>query len=205
MRTLLLSTIAGLMLSSTAFAAPTEYVLDPTHTNITWKTSHFGFSSPSGKFAEVEGKLTLDEADPSASKVSVTVKPGSVLTGIEKFDAHLRSADFFNAEKYPTASFNSTKVELEGKDAAKIYGDLTLLGVTKPIVLHAKLNKIGVNPYSQKHTAGFSLTGTITRSEFGMAYALPGVGDAVLLDIEVEAVRADDAAATPPAAPAEKK
>ncbi|MCD6034713.1 MAG: yceI 1 [Rickettsiales bacterium] len=174
--------------SSSAFAAPETYNFDPMHTNITWHANHFGFSNPSGKFAQSEGTLILDEEKPENSKVNVTIKPASVFTGIEKFDTHLKSKDFFDVEKFPSATFVSDKVEVTGKDAAKVHGTLTLLGIAKPTVLDVKLNKIGDNMNKVK-TAGFSATTVIKRSDFGMNYAIPGVSDDVKLDIEVEANR----------------
>ena len=175
------------LLTAPAFAAE-SYTLDPNHTNIYWKANHFGFSSPSGKFADVKGTLLLDEAKPEKSKVVVTINPASVTTGIPKFEEHLKSQDFFNVLKYPEATFTSFKVDKTGKDTAKIYGDLTLLGITKRIVLDAKLNKIGDNMFGN-HVAGFSLKGLIKRSDFGMRNYLPGVSDEVSLEIEVEAIR----------------
>ena len=176
-----------LLLTAPAFAAE-SYTLDPNHTNIYWKANNFGFSSPSGKFADVSGTLLLDEAKPEKSKVSVLIKPASVTTVIPKFEEHLKSQDFFNVLKYPEATFVSFKVDKTGKDTAKIYGDLTLLGITKRITLDAKMNKIGDNMFGN-HVAGFSLKGLIKRSDFGMRNYLPGVSDEVSLEIEVEAIR----------------
>ncbi len=177
-------------LSLSAHAAET-YNLDPSHTNITWHANHFGFSNPSGKFAKTEGVLTLDEAKPANSKVEVTISTASIVTGIDKFDEHLKSDDFFKVVKFPEAKFVSQKVDLKGRDAAKVTGNLTLLGVTKPITLDVKLNKIGENPINKKKTAGFSASTTIKRSDFGINYALPGVSDEVKIDIESEANLAD--------------
>lgn len=175
--------------SHDAQAASERYTLDPMHTNVVWSANHMGFSSPSGKFTSVEGTLELDEAAPANSKLTVTIATGSVMTGIEKFDTHLRSADFFDTTVYPTASFASDKVEVGADNTAKVYGNLTLHGVTKPIVLDVKLNKIGDNPMSGKKTAGFSATTVVKRSEFGMNYALPAVADDVIIHIESEATR----------------
>lgn len=187
MKHLLLSTTAALLFAASgAHAAPEQYTLDPYHTNITWKANHVGFSNPSGKFAEASGQFTLDEAKPENSSVTVTIKPGSVLTGIPKFDEHLKSADFFNTETYTEARFESTKVVKTGEKTAKVHGNLTLLGITKPVVLNVTLNKIGENPFSKQKTAGFSATAIIKRSEFGMNYGIPVVSDDVQIEIEVE-------------------
>jgi polyisoprenoid-binding protein YceI len=174
------------LFSFPALAAEEKYTLDPTHTNITWSANHFGFSNPSGKFSKVEGTLTLDEAKPEASKVNVTITPASVITGVEKLDEHLRTDAFFDVAKFPTATFVSDKVDVTGKGTAKITGNLTLHGVSKPVVLDVTLNKIGENPISKKKTAGFSASTTILRSDFGINYALPGVSDEVKIKIEAE-------------------
>lgn len=180
---------AMILLASPALAVPETYVFDPAHTSITWHANHFGFSNPSGKFVKSEGSLVLDEEKPEDSKINVTVHPGSLVTGIEKFDTHLKSKDFLNVEQFSTATFVSDKVEITGKDTAKVHGTLTLLGVSKPIVLDVKLNKIGEGPMDKIKTAGFSATTTIKRSEFGINYGVPGVSDDVKVDIEMEAKR----------------
>ncbi len=179
--------VSAISLSALSAQAAETFTLDPSHTNVTWSANHLGFSNPSGKFAKVEGTVTLDEAKPANSKLNVTISTASIVTGIEKFDEHLKSKDFFNAEKFPVATFVSDKVEVTGKDTAKVHGNLTLLGVTKSEVLDVKLNKIGENPMSKKKTAGFSATTTIKRSEFGMGYGIPNVSDDVKIAIEAEA------------------
>lgn len=188
MQKFLLGTVALITfgLPTIAQAADT-YTLDPFHTNLYWKANHFGFSNPSGKFATVTGTVTLDEAAPDKSSVNVTVNTGSVVTGIDLFNEHLRADKFFNSEKFPTATFVSSKVEPTGKDTAKVTGDLTLVGITKPVTLDVTLNKIGENPISKLKTAGFTATGVVKRSEFGMTYALPGVSDDVQITIDAEA------------------
>ena len=178
--------LMALAMPITAHAADT-YTFDPFHTNLYWKANHFGFSNPSGKFATVTGTVMLDETAPNTSVVNVTVNTGSVVTGIDLFNEHLKSDKFYNSEKFPTATFVSTKVDVTGKDTAKVTGDLTLLGVTKPVTLDVTLNKIGESPISKLKTAGFTATGVVKRSEFGINYALPGVSDDVQLTIDAEA------------------
>lgn len=191
MKKFLLSTAAIATLAvagaGSAHAAAEKYTFDPFHTNLYWQANHFGFSNPSGKFATVTGSVMLDEQNPAASKVDVTVNTGSVVTGIDLFNEHLMSDKFFNSEKFPTATFSSNKVDVTGPDTAIVTGDLTLLGVTKPVTLDVKLNKIGENPISKLKTAGFSATGVVKRSDFGITYALPGVSDDVRIAIEAEA------------------
>ena len=181
--TLLVGTLA--LFSGMAHAAET-YTLDSSHTNVVWSINHFGFSNPSGKITKVEGTLVLDETAPANSKVNVTMSPANLDSGNEKLDEHLKSKDFFDVEQYPTITFVSDKVELTGKDTAKVTGTLTLHGVSKPQTLTVKLNKIGANMMGKK-TAGFSATTVIKRSDFGMTTYVPNLGDNVGISIESEA------------------
>ena len=174
-----------------ASAKPETFILDPAHTNIIWHANHFGFSNPSGKFATVEGTLVLDEANPEKSKVEAVISTESITTGNPKFDAHLKSLDFFNVERHAKASFVSTRVERTGKDTAKVTGQFTMLGATLPLTLDVKLNKIGEHPMTKKKTVGFSATTTIERSRYGMTFGIPNVSDEVKIEIETEANLAD--------------
>lgn len=184
-------TILFLSLLSSPFCltaqAADSYSFDPNHTNILWHANHFGFSSPSGRFGIKSGTLMLDEATPGSSTVEVTIDTKSLVTGISKFDAHLMSADFLDTDKFPTASFKSTRVEVTGKDTANVYGNFTLHGVTKPIVLKTRFNKMGDNPITRKKTVGFSASTVIKRSEFGVDKYVPNVSDNVQIEIETEA------------------
>ena len=180
--------ISALALSAPALAAD-AYIIDKAHTNIIWGASHMGFSKSFGTFSEVSGQFTLDETAPEASTVEITVGMQSVITGIPKFDNHLKSKDFFDTETHPTATFKSTKIELTGEKTAKIHGELTMLGQTHPLALNATLNKIGVNGFNKAHTAGFSLTGSIDRSVYGMEYGVPGIPATVDLIIEAEGIK----------------
>ena len=173
--------------SSAVYAKTEKFVLDPNHTNIIWHADHLGFSNPDGKFAKCSGYITLDEKNPSVSSVNVTIDTTSIITGNEAFDKHLKGSDFFNIEKYQTATFVSTKVDVYNEEYAKVYGDFTMLGVTKPVVLYAKLNKIGKHPFTKKRSVGFSATTVIKRSEFGMKYGIGMVSDDIQIAIEVEA------------------
>ncbi|MBN67479.1 MAG: polyisoprenoid-binding protein, partial [Rickettsiales bacterium] len=114
-----------------------------------------------------------------------------ISTGIPKFDAHLKNEDFFNVEKYTTATFKSTDIKVTGEKTAVITGELSMLGKTAPLELEATLNKIGENPFNNKQVAGFSLRGTVYRSKYGINYALPAVPDSVDLIIEAEGIKAE--------------
>ncbi len=175
-------------LTSNSFAAE-KYSFEPSHSGITWSANHFGFSNPSGKFTDVAGTIIFDEKNPQKSSVEVTIGLASVSTGLPKFDEHLRSKDFFDVTNFPKAKFVSKKIVVTDKNKAKITGDLTLLKITKPVTLDVTFNKSGVNPINQKQSIGFSATTVITRSEFGINYAIPGVSDQVNITIEAEANR----------------
>lgn len=181
----LVCAVLSFLIAVPAVAAD-AYKLDPMHTAITWHINHFGFSNPSGKFMNVDGTLVLDPKNPAASKVSVTIPVADINTDIPALDEHLKSKDFFDVATFPTATFTSTSVDVTDKNKAVVHGNLTLHGVTKPIVLNVKLNKIGDNMF-KKQTAGFSATAVIKRSDFGISAYLPGLGDEVRLNIESEA------------------
>lgn len=168
--------------------AADNYTLDPNHTYVMWNINHFGFSNPSGKWM-ASGTLKLDQANPQNSQVNVTIKVGDIVTGISDLDAHLKSSLFFDVSKYPLASFMSNKVDITGKDTAKVTGILTVHGVAKPVVLDVSLNKIGVSPITDKQTVGFTATTTLKRSDFGINTLLPGLGDDVKIYIQVEAYK----------------
>ncbi len=170
--------------------AADSYTLDPGHSYILWRISHFGFSHPTGKWY-VNGTVILDETKPEDSKVNVTIQMAGIDTGIPKLDEHLKSQDFFDVDKYPTATFVSNKVKMTGKDSAKVFGTLTLHGVSKPIALDVKLNKLGMNPITNKKTAGFLVTTKLKRSDYGIKAYLPGLGDEVEIAIESEANKSE--------------
>ncbi len=181
------------LLSGTqAMAAAETYEFDKAHTQILFFVSHLGFSMSQGEFHDYDGQIVLDRENPENSSVEVVIKTESIDMDDEKWDAHMKDPDFFNVEKFPEMTFKSTGIEVAGEDTAKMTGDLTILGVTKPVVLDVKHNKSGHHPYSGKWVAGFSASTIVKRSEFGMNYGVPNVGDDVEVRIEVEAVRVDE-------------
>ena len=169
-------------------SAADTYTFDTNHTSVLWHISHFGFSYPSGKWL-ANGTLIADEAKPQDSKVNITIDVAAIDTGITKLDEHLKSSQFFDVEKFPTATFVSDKVTLTGKNTAKVHGMLTVHGVSKPVILDVTLNKLGVSPITNKKTAGFTAITNIKRSDFGMTTYLPGLGDDVKIDIQAEAAK----------------
>lgn len=165
--------------------------LDQSHTYVLWHINHFNFSSQTGKWYAT-GTLLLDKDKPENSKVSATIQVKDVITGIAELDKHLKGKSFFDVARYPTATFVSDKIEMTGKETAKIHGTLTLHGVSKPLILDAKLNLAGENPITQKMTYGFGATTEIKRSDFGMTSYLPGLSDEVQISIQTEASASDN-------------
>jgi polyisoprenoid-binding protein YceI len=176
------------LFAASAFAAPVTYNLDANHTNVLASWSHFGFSNPFANFGQVKGTLVYDAEDVSKSSVEVTLPLAGLNSFTADFDEHLRSADFFDAAKYPEITFKSTKVESAGKGKLKVTGDLTVKGVTKPAVLDVTLNKAGVQPLAKREAVGFDATTTLKRSDFGVDKYVPNVSDEVKLQITTEAV-----------------
>ena len=170
-------------------AAPADYEIDMAHTFVLFDVSHLGFSTMPGRFAEFSGEMTFDDENIENSTVAITINTASVDTYHAKRDEHLRSPDFFNAAEFPEMTFSSTAVKKTGDNTAQLMGDLTLLGVTKPVTLELTLNKAGVHPFNKKTVAGFTAKGVIKRSDFGMKYGVPNIGDDISLRLELEAIK----------------
>jgi polyisoprenoid-binding protein YceI len=158
------------------------YKIDPAHTQVLWELNHMGFSLFDGAFAEPTGSLVIDPKRPTAAVLDVVIPIGQITTTNAKLNQHLQTADFFDAAKYPTATFKSTRVEVSGR-TAKIYGNLTLKGVTKPVVLATTFIGAGTHPMTKNTAIGFRATTTIKRSDFALGYYVPVVGDTVTLTI----------------------
>lgn len=173
-----------------ASAAPVAYKIDPAHLSVAFIVNHLGFSNLIGRFNAAAGDVTFDKDAVEKSAVAVTVDTTSVDTNHAKRDEHLRSPDFFNVKEFPKMTFKSTKIEKTGDKTGKLHGDLTMLGVTKPVVLDITFNKDGVSPASKLDTVGFSARGTVKRTDFGMKYGAPYISDEIQLLIEAEAVKA---------------
>jgi len=166
------------------------FKIDPSHAHAGFSVSHLGFSMQNGQFDTISGSVTLDPATPANSKVNVTIDASSLDSGWDKRDAHLKNPDFFNVKKFPTITFVSTKVMPTGKTTAKVTGNLTLLGVSKPVTLDIKMNKAAKHPFAKdKYLVGFSGTTTIKRSEWGMTKYVPNIGDDVKIRLEIETLK----------------
>ncbi len=178
--------------SATAEAAD-KYTFDPGHSQINFSWNHFGFSNIWARFDKFDGELLLDTQDLTRSSVSVTIPLSAIDTDVAKLDDHLKSADFFDAAKFPNITFKSTKVEKAGEGKLKVTGDLSIHGVTKPAVLDVTVNKIGEHPMAKKPAAGFDASITVKRSDFGLGAYVPNVSDDVKIHITTETLKAGEA------------
>lgn len=165
--------------------AADSYTADPYHTYAHFSVSHLGFSTLQGRFDQSSGKVTLDRAAKNGS-VDITIEAASLSTGYGKRDDHLKSPDFFNVAENPKITFKSTSVKFKGDTPATVEGNLTLLGVTKPVTLSINAFKCGTNPMNKKEACGAAASAQIRRSDFGMKYGLPNIGDDIGLVFEIE-------------------
>ena len=169
-----------------ALAADT-YTFDKAHTNVLFFVGHHGFTRVLGKFHDYDGSFTFDPNNVEKSAVDVAIKTASINMFHDKLNEHLRNPDFFHVEKFPTMTFKSTKIEKTGDNTGRMTGDLTLLGVTRPVTLDVTFNRAAEHAVYKVWSVGFSAKGKLTRSDFGMKFAVPRIGDEVEIVIEVEA------------------
>ena len=192
------SLLAVALLAGSAPAFATTYTLDPNHTQVAFLWNHYGFSDQIGLFGKVEGTLDFDQADPTKSTVSATVAMGSVNSNVKKLDGELVGGDYFDAAKFPTATFKSTRVEKGATpDRLTVSGDLTIHGVTKPATFDVTVKKVGENALRKAPAAGFAAMTTIKRSDFGITHYLPNVADEVKIMISSEAIESKAFASGP--------
>ena len=175
-------------LTSSVFAAPETFNIDPTHTAPHFAYSHFGYSTQSHRFDKTSGKLVLDRAAKTGS-VDVTIDAKSVNTGYALFNEHIQGADFFDTAKYPSITFKSTAVKFEGDKPVAVEGNLTVKGVTKPATLTLTSFHAMPHPMLKRDAIGANAVTKIKRSEFNMGKNAPYVSDEVTLTIAVEAVK----------------
>lgn len=160
-----------------------NYKVDPHHTQVAFTIDHLGFNPYHGLFGEITGTLSLDPAKPAASKLSIEIPMSGITTTSADLTAHLKKPEFFDVEKFPTARFESTAVRASGTTAT-ITGNLTIKGTTRPVTLNAKFTGAGTMPMKgAAETVGFTATTTVKRSDFGVNYGIPLVGDQVDLTI----------------------
>lgn len=171
-----------------AQAAPVTYVIEPTHTFVTFEAKHFGTSTNRGRFDKKSGTVVLDTAA-KAGSVDITIEMASINTGTLPFDGHLKGKDFFNVEAHPQATFKSSKLVFDGDKVVGAEGQLTLLGQTRPVTLKGTHFNCYQNPFVKREVCGGDFETTIQRADFGMTYGLPGIPNDIKLVIQVEAIR----------------
>jgi polyisoprenoid-binding protein YceI len=186
LKVILLGLLIGVF-ANISFGATESYVLDPLHTAVNWEINHFGFANVTGKWY-ADGQLNYDEQNPQNSSVKVTIDIAKIVTGIPKLDYNMLGSAFLDVKKYPKATFVSTKVTMMDKNTGTVEGNLTLHGVTKPVVLNVTFNKVGIDPITKLNTSGFSAKTSIMRSDYKITTYVPSISDEVQLDIEVEAM-----------------
>ncbi len=180
--------LALIGLSFNASAAGASYTIDPEHTYPYFKIDHLGFSMMQGRFNKTSGKLTVDLAGKTGS-VDIKIDANSIDTAHEKRDDHLRSPDFLNAAEFPDITYKSTKVTIHDDKTATVEGRLTISGTTRPVSLNVTRINCGTHPMNNRELCGFDAHTTIKRSDFGVTYALPAIGDEMRLEFAVEAYK----------------
>ncbi|TPW18504.1 MAG: putative signal peptide protein [Halothiobacillaceae bacterium] len=181
--------LAGLVtLTATPLVMAESYTIDPLHTYPQFTIDHLGFSTMHGRFNSTSGTIDIDLVKKTGS-VAVTIDATSIDTGMKKRDDHLRSPEFLNAVEFPQITYKSNKITFTSDTQATVEGDLTIMGTTKPVQLTVHRLKCGQNPMNKKATCGFDATAAIKRSDFGVTYGLPAIGDEMKLTFEVEAVK----------------
>lgn len=186
---------AALAMPLAAFAAPESYTIDPTHTYVYFEVEHLGVSNQRGRFDRTSGKFTIDRAAKTGG-VDLAVETASASTGDNvkgsrprTLDDHLKTADFFNVAEFPRMTFKSTGVKFAGDNPAEIAGNLTLNGVTKSLTLKVEKWNCRDNPMNKKPMCGGNASAALKRTDWGMKYGVPAIGDEVRLWIAVEAYK----------------
>jgi polyisoprenoid-binding protein YceI len=181
--------------TETRATATSTWAIDPVHSRVGFSVKHMLVTTVRGHFQGVSGTIVLDDADPAKSSVTVEIDATSIDTSVEQRDAHLRSGDFLLADQHPTITFRSTRVEPQGGDRARITGDLTMRGVSHPVVLDAELTGRGKNGQGKEIT-GFEATTKINRQDWGVKFNMPleagglALGDQLKIEIDVQAILA---------------
>ncbi len=183
-----------------AVAATSSWNVDPSHSQVGFAVKHLVISNVRGEFGAYSGKLVLDESDVTKSTVEATIDVASIDTKVADRDTHLKSPDFFDAAKYPSIAFKSTKVAKAGKDRLKVTGDLSLHGVTRPVVLDVTTTPAVKGMYGETRR-GFAAATKISRKDFGLTWnklveAGPAVGDEVSVALDLEVVKDQPKAAS---------
>ena len=178
----------ALALGQAAHAEPVTYTIDPDHSLVMFEVDHLGFASANGWIGKVSGTIEWDAEDPDASRVEAELATDSIATNNAERDGWLKSDKMLDAAQHPAITFVSTGIEPTGEDTGRIKGDLTILGVSRPVVLDTRFNKAGQNPINKQETIGFSAEATLKRSDYGADAFLGPIGDEIRVRMDVEGI-----------------
>ncbi len=176
--------------ATSAFAADT-YNIDPTHTYPSFEADHMGLSVWRGKFGKTKGTVTLDRTAKNGGALDITIDAASLDFGFDKMTSHAKSADMFNVEKYPDVTYKSTALKFNGDKLVSVDGELTLLGVTKPVTLSVNKFRCIMHPRLKREVCGADASAEFKRTDFGLSFGTPAFAPEVKLAIQVEAIKAD--------------
>lgn len=182
------SAAVALAFATAADAAPAVYEIENAHTFPKFEVSHNGFSNHTGIFTKTSGRITLD-MEARTGSMEVTVDTAAISTGIEPMEKFLRAPEFFNVEKFPTMTYKGTRFRFEGDKLVAVDGELTLLGVTRPLTLTVTNFVCGPHPRTKKEECGANAVGALKRSDYGMKAFLPLIGDDIKLMLQTEAYK----------------
>ena len=183
--------VALTLMTAPVLAAPVSYEFDKSHSNLSFSYNHLGYSITDGRFGDWDATLMIDADNPEASSVEFVIDADSLDTFWEARDAHFKSGDFFDVENYPEITFTSTDVKQVGENELEVKGDLTIKDITKPAVLTVDVLSFGEHPMAEKQAAGFTMTTTVKRSDYGMDMYVPYIGDDVSVVFSGEAMIAE--------------
>jgi polyisoprenoid-binding protein YceI len=178
-----------LVAAAPAMAQPVRYEIDHQHTWVQFRLSHLGFAQMVATFHNVTGEILFDQQTPTNSRVTASIDARTVNSGLPARDDWIRAEAQLNTAAHPAIGFRSTAITVTGENRGRMEGVLTIRGVDRPVVLDVTFNRAGINPINRMQTIGFSATGTIRRSEFGVSAFLGPLGDDITVAIEIEAMR----------------
>jgi polyisoprenoid-binding protein YceI len=182
--------IAALIAASTSSAIAATYNIDPSHTFPSFEADHMGLSVWRGKFDKTSGTVTMDRAAKTGA-LDITIQAASINFGFEKMNEHAKNADMFNVEKFPTVTYKSQNFKFEGDQLVGVDGELTMLGVTKPVSLKVDRFKCIMHPRYKREVCGANAIAEFKRTDFGLNYGTPAFAPEVRLAIQIEAIKAD--------------
>jgi len=180
--------VLALALALPAAAEPETFTIDPNHTFPSWEITHFGVSVQRGRFNKTSGKISMDTAAKTGT-AEVIIDASSVDTGQPKLGEHLRGPDFFDVARFPSLAFKGTSFVFDGEKVKSVAGDLTLLGVTKPVTLNTVTFNCATHPAAKKKFCGGDFVATIKRSDWGLSKFVPMISDEVTLHVNLEAIK----------------